>query len=409
MRYTNYFIGILLLLLAFRLYFFYQNISQYINGQKVSVTTTLLSQPVMRGNTQQFSIFLESNQRATVVLPLLPQVNYGDNVRISGIINRRVLLNKRVVMTIYYPNIEAVEKSQNVLLALASIIRQKITAIFHKSLPSPASNLLLGIVFGIKEDLPKDFFANLRATGVLHVIAASGMNITMIGGFLSSVFGLLFRRQIALFLAIGGILFYSLLSGLEPSIVRAAIMGSLAFGAQIFGRQYFAAYALLLSAYGMVMYSPQLLFDIGFQLSFSATCGLMYIGPMLTFVPKKLLIREDITTTIAAQIATMPILLTNFGVYSVISLVVNSLVLWTVPMLMIIGGAGATVGLVSEFLGGIILYMSIPLLFYFEYIVNLFGQVKWGISMDWFPWQWAVSYYCLLLAAVFYAQKSRSH
>lgn len=401
-------IVILLFLLAFRLYFFYHNTSEYINGQKVSFTTTLLSQPIIRGNTQQFSIFLEANQRITVILPLLPEVNYGDTVRISGPITLKelhgasterseVLQNKRTVMTIYNPNIEAVEKSQNVVLSLATFVRQKVTAIFHYSLSSPASNLLLGIVFGIKEDMPKDFYSNLRSTGVLHVVAASGMNVAMIGGFLSSVFSLLFRRQIALIFAICAILFYSLLSGLESSIVRASIMASLAFGAQILGRQYFALYALLLSGYGMVMYNPQLVYDIGFQLSYTATLGLIIIKPLFGDVK---LLTDDITTTLSAQIATLPILLANFGTYSLISILVNGLVLWTIPPLMVIGGVGAVFGFISEFLGSLVLYLAMPFLWYFVFVVNLFGGIVWGISLDLFPWQFSVSYYLLLASYV---------
>lgn len=412
-RFSVGIIVIILLLLTFRIYFFYHNTSEYINGQEVSVTTTLLSQPVIRGNTQQFSIFLEANQRITVVLPLLPQVNYGDTVRISGPITLKelhgasterseVLQNKRTVMTIYNPNIEAVEKSQNVVLSLAAFVRQKVTAIFHYSLPSPASNLLLGVVFGIKEDMPKDFYSNLRATGVLHVVAASGMNVAMIGGFLSSVFSLLFRRQIALLFAISAILFYSLLSGLEPSIVRAAIMASLAFGAQILGRQYFALYALLLSGYGMVLYDPRLIFDIGFQLSYAATLGLIIIKPLFGDVK---LLTDDITTTLSAQIATLPILLANFGTYSLISILVNGLVLWTIPPLMVIGGVGAGFGFISEFLGMIVLYLAMPFLWYFVFVINLFGGVGWGISFEFFPWQWIVSYY-LFLGAIVWLKKA---
>ncbi len=399
-------VGIFLVLLGFRFWSYYHNQSQYINGQQVVFSTTLLSEPRILGNTQQFFIFLDSKQRVIVVVPRFPEFHYGDTVRISGTIKSRVLENKRTVMTIYFPTIEAIKKNNNVVLALAASIRQKVTGVFHRALPSPASNLLLGIVFGIKEDMSKDFFNNLRVTGVLHVIAASGMNVTMIGGFLSSVFGLLFRRQVALILAIASILFYSLLSGLEPSIVRAAIMGSLAFGAQIFGRQYFALYALLLSGYGMVMYDPFLLFDIGFQLSFSATLGLIMLKPM--FGSSRLL-TEDIQTTIAAQIATLPILLTNFGTYSLVSIIVNGLVLWTIPPLMVIGGFGVVISMVSEWLGRLVLYFSIPLLWYFEYIVNLFGGVGLGISLDRFPWQWAASYYLLLGAVVLYGQKSWSH
>src|SRR6266852_3979746 len=100
----------------------------------------------------------------------------------------------------------------------------------------------------------------LRTSGVFHVIAASGMNVTLVGGFLTSLFTLFLRRQIALLLSILGILFYALLAGFEPSIIRASIMGILVLSSQIFGRQAWPTYALLLTGYIMLLFDPSLIF-----------------------------------------------------------------------------------------------------------------------------------------------------
>ena len=138
---------------------------------------------------------------------------------------------------------------------------------FFQTLPSPSSSLLLGIIFGIKEQMPKDFTDNLRTSGVFHVIAASGMNVTLVAGFLSVFFAFFFKRQIAIGLSILGIIFYAILAGLEPSIIRASVMGILVFSAQILGRQTLAVNFLALTGFVMLFVDPSLIFDIGFQLS----------------------------------------------------------------------------------------------------------------------------------------------
>ena len=109
-----------------------------------------------------------------------------------------------------------------------------------------------------------------QTTGVFHVIAASGMNVSMLSGFLLAVLGRILRRQIALIVSIVAICFYAVLAGLEPSIVRASIMAGIAFTALLLGRQGTALWSLILTALLMLLFNPFLFRDIGFQLSFAA-------------------------------------------------------------------------------------------------------------------------------------------
>ncbi len=406
-----FFVLVVLLLLCLRIWNFYQNKSNYINGDPVQFQTTLLSEPKTSGSQQRFWVVLEDGTKFFVVTSRYPGYHYGDILEISGTIqavsqdkkstsNGEVPRNKNTVLTIYSPQIKAGKIAGNFALAVPTFFRQHITNFFQETLPPKASSLLLGITFGIKEQMPQDFYENLKTTGVLHVVAASGMNVTMLGGLLGSLYMLLFRRQVALVLASIGILFYAVLAGLEPSIVRAALMGVLVFAAQVIGRQYVGSYGLFLAASLMLFFDPTLLFDIGFQLSFVATIGLLYIRPILSVFPKKFLLTEDIHTTIAAQIATLPILLSNFGTYSLLSILVNALVLWTVPILMLFGGIGAVVGMVFAPLGKLFLYFSLPFLLYFTEIVSVFSKAGTVLTVEVFPWQWAVSYYLLLIAIV---------
>ncbi|MBI3092900.1 MAG: ComEC/Rec2 family competence protein [Candidatus Levybacteria bacterium] len=398
-------IFLFLILLLLRFFLFYQNQPQYQDGQQLEFEITLLSEPQTVGSLQRVIANLENGERIFITTAQFPEFHYGQTLRFSGDLKKRLLTNEKVILTMFFPNVKPVETPLKSGLALTSFIRQKVILLFEKTLPPNSSGLLLGVVFGIREGMDKTFSNDLRLSGVLHVVAASGMNVTMVGGFLSSLFGSILRRQIALVFSIFGILFYALLAGFEPSIMRASIMGIFAFSAQILGRQNLATYALFLAGYLMLLFSPSLIFDVGFQLSFLATLGLLHIKPLLF---KKLVIGDDLTTTISAQAVTLPILLSNFGSYSLWSVIVNGLVLWTIPILMILGGVGAMFGLLIEPLGQLILYLALPFLLFFEMIVH--ASSKWGgvVALESFPWQIAVGYYGLLLATiVFFGKKKK--
>jgi len=392
---------VLLVVLSFRFYFFYSNQYKLVDGQKISFETTILSQPQTVGGQQAFTANYK-NQKIRIIVSRFPEINYGDFMRISGKIS-----NRNYGALIYFPEIKTINSSSNILqssLQKVNKLAQSFVSLFSKTLPAPSSSLLLGIIFGIKEQMPKDFTNNLRTSGVFHVIAASGMNVTLVGGFISTFFAFFFKRQIAIGLSILGIIFYAILAGLEPSIIRASIMGILVFSAQIMGRQTLAFNCLSLAGFSMLFADPSLIFDVGFQLSFASTLGILYIKPVFG---KKSLISSEILTTIAAQTATLPILLANFGTYSVYSVLVNGLVLWTVPILMIIGGVGAILGLILVPLGQILIYLCYPLLLYFENVVNFFGRIGGIISIKTFPWQLAFGYYCLLTCILVISKRKK--
>lgn len=397
-------IASVLLLVRFSL--FYHNQPHFTDGQYLDFETTLFSEPQVFGNYQLLSANLRTTNKIYIKTTLFPKFHYQDTVRVSGNLKVKTLENKRTVMTIYFPKIESVKKDKNLFLSLINSIRQNVILLFSKTLPQPSSSLLLGIVFGIKESMPKDFADNLRTSGVLHVVAASGMNISMVGAFASSIFAFFLRRQIALVVSILVIIFYAFLSGLEPSIIRASIMGILVYTAQILGRQGLATYGLFLAGFTMLYLNPLLIFDIGFQLSFLATFGLLYLRPIFNSnrtiqkVIKISILGQGILTTIVAQAATLPILLSNFGTYSIWSIVANGLVLWTILPLMAIGGLAATAGVILEPVGRAILYLSIPLLLYFQKMVEIFGGFNPIISFNQFPWELAVGYYLLLLSLI---------
>jgi competence protein ComEC len=216
--------------------------------------------------------------------------------------------------------------------------------------------------------MPKDFYNNLRQTGTIHMMVASGMNVTIVGMTTLSLALLFLSRKIAVMLSLILIWFYVLLAGGEAPVVRAGIMGSLVFLAQIAGREADAWRGLILAAGILLFLNPLSFFDLGFQLSFAATAGILLFTPWfnshLSRFPNQ--IKIDLSQTMGAQIATMPIILLNFGYYSSLSPLANVLIVSTLPWIMRLGLLGV--------LFWPILYLTLPLLTYVVKVIEWFGK-----------------------------------
>lgn len=398
----------LLIALIIRIFTFNSDSKELLDGQEVDFQTRLQSSPKTSARTQTFSVTY-NNQRIFISTDLFPEYSYGQTLHISGVILQKKLQDGHALTSLSFPKIQVIQRESNPIITLAVTIRDRCTQLFKQALPYNYASLLSGIVLGAKEQFSKDFESSLKSSGVMHVVAASGMNVTLIGAMLMNVFSVLLRRQYAILSTIGGIVFYCIVAGLEPSIVRASIMGSIAFSAQLLGKQSLSLLSLGITGFLMLFYDPSNISDIGFQLSFLATFGIVLLSPLFQFkqlsIPKH--IKQDLSTTLSAQIATLPILLLNFGTYSIWSIIVNVLVLWTVPILMVIGGLGAFVGIIFEPLGRLIILVSYPLLLYFEYIIRFFSNLPGQFEIS-FPWELLAGYYVMFLSVILYLKRPKS-
>lgn len=267
-------------------------------------------------------------------------------------------------------------------------------------LPSPQAELLSGILLGQNKNLPGQLKLALRDTSTLHIVVASGQNLSMVAGFFLLLAGLI-KRRLAIALSFLAIIFYTLLSGLQVPILRAAIMVSLAFWAEISGRQRSGVWVLAVTAALMLLVNPGWISSLSFQLSVLATMGVVVVSPIILEKIKILpLISQDLAVSLAAQIMVLPIIAQNFHQLSLVALPTNILVLWTIPFIMI----GGAILLILSFiippaavLVGILLNGSLT---YFVYIVNFFAGFSWAWiyigEMSWLVW----SGYYLIMAAI---------
>ncbi len=386
----------LISLLGWRFYSFYQEKPDYNDGQVFRLEVVLQEEPELSNRGQRFAVTDAYNQTMYVTAEAFPRFHYGQALMLSGALQEKELDDGRVLFSLYYPEVTRKADSDNAVIGLASAIRSQSQSLFENTLPPTSASLLMGIVFGAKEHFPDDFFDALQATGVLHVIAASGMNVTFIAAALLFGLGALMRRQLALIFGCCGIVFYVFLVGFEPSIIRASIMAILAFGASLLGRQHFAALAVLMSAYMMLLFQPGFLIDLGFQLSFLATLSIIYVKPLIP-LPQNFF-TESISTTLAAQLGTLPLLISVFGQFGLLSLLVNALVLWVVPIVMLVGSLSAVIGLVFPPLAQLILLLALPFLVFFEVVVRYFGTSNWVLNIGTIPWQFGIGYYLFIAA-----------
>lgn len=393
----------ILSLLILRFYTYYSNLPQFKDGQGVVVNTRIISEPEIEDKLQRFKIS-PKGMDIYVTSGKYPIYRYGEFLRIEG--EMKVSKNDdRVFYSLSFPKISQVNKAPNFLIGLSFYVRAKAIEVYRAFLTDTQSALLLGIVFGIKQNMPDDFYEVLKDAGVVHVIAASGMNVSMAAGSLFFIFQRFFKRRTALIFSLLGVFCYVSIAGFEPSIVRAAIMAGIVYVAGITGRQRYSLYGLFLTAVIMLFIDPSWLYDLGFQLSFMATLGIILLKPIFDQILKigGGSIKDDFGTTLAAQLATLPILLSNFGSVNLTSVIVNLLVLWTIPALMAIGAISVITGLIFTQLGSFVSVFSIPLLIYFEIVVRYFDRFKIPLEMEKTSWILWVGYYLVISAIVIYA------
>lgn len=347
---------IFLTLIIFVVFRYFSSLPSYKNGDKIKITTTVLNEPIQYDKYQYLKV-----KGLKIYIPKYPEVNYGDKVEIIGRVEEDKLKDV---------SFEILEKEVGFL----SDFRNNLISFYKSTLPEPYSSLVAGITLGSK-NMPQDFWDKLKLTGTAHIVVASGTNITLLTSFLLLASSLFIKRKYAVFITTAGIIFYLLLSGFDAPIVRASIMASVSFLAQIKGKVIDSFKTLIFSALVMLLIKPEWITDLGFLLSFTATGSIIIFGKRIDEHIKILpnMLRESISTSLSAQVGVIPILFVTFGQFNLLSIIINPLVLWVVPIIMVFGGVSAILSLIVPVLSKLILFVLFPVLYYFEFVLTLFS------------------------------------
>jgi len=231
------------------------------------------------------------------------------------------------------------------------IVARRINEVF----PEPYASLEAGLLLGSRKGIPQDLTDAFNKVGVSHIVAISGYNITLVIAVVFGMFGFLGRKTRAIVASVFVVLFVVLV-GMGSSVVRAGIMGVVTMIGLYFGRRSLAINSILISAVLMNLWNPRIaVYDVGFQLSFLATLGLLYVSPYFERwkfwrrVPALFMIRENLALTLSAQTFALPVILKSFGRISVLCPIVNILILPFVPFAMLLGFLALVFGDVFAF------------------------------------------------------------
>jgi len=245
-------------------------------------------------------------------------------------------------------DVQVLQHSWN-LPRVLSIARSAMGNAVARVLSPPYSTLLLGIVFGIHQTLPPDVVTTLQQSGLYHIVAVSGLKVVIALGLLRTLARKLeWSRRRHLVVALIFVLFYVAISGAGAAAVRSSVLALVALVIQRDGRRVVPLVLLATMAAGFLLLEPREVFDAGFQLSYLGTAGiLLWADPIAGKLPGPAWLREPFAITVAAQLATTPVMATTFGVVSLIGPLINALILPLIPVLMVAGALATLLAFIA--------------------------------------------------------------
>lgn len=325
---------------------------------------------------------------------------YGERVSVEGKLQRPAvfedfdyrsyLAKDGVYAVMYYPAIQSlgIQPSRHVGEAAMRILlwqKTKWKEMVRSHFSPPQSSILAATLLADKSDWSDDFSTALNRTGLTHVTAISGQHITIFSALLLPLLlmlGLWKKRAILLVLVF--VALFITVTGFEASAIRAGIMGTLGMIGTLAGRRSDSIRALAFAGAAMLALNPLLLSrDAGFQLSFLAVLGILWCYPyfrkVFVWLPELFGIRDAAAMTIAAQMLTLPVIISNFGSVSLVSPLTNILIGPIAPLLV---GAGLAFLLAGSLLGSVGAFLfSLPLVFllsYFSFVAEVFSQLPFA-------------------------------
>ncbi|NWG21848.1 MAG: ComEC family competence protein [Chloroflexi bacterium] len=369
------------------------------------------------------SIWRPAEGLVLVTLPRYPERSYGDRLELTGKLTTpraaarpeafdyQVYLARRGIFTLMKPERSrriAAGQGNPVLAALLGVRDQARRVLLHE-LPEPQAALAVGILLGLQSSIPDDVLEHFSITGTSHILVISGWNITIISAALYSVAdGMKLARRKAFWAILVTIWLYTMFVGATPTVIRAAVMGSIVVLGQRLERPAHAWTTLFAACWAMTLWNPQTLWDMGFQLSALATASLFAYGKgteaLLVRTPLRAgwldWAREALTATLAAQILALPLILYAFGNLSIIAPLANVAMLPMVPSAMLFGALALLGGMIWLPLGQWLAPLAYLFLAWLTEGARLFAQLPWAaIQLPPFPLWVLLTYYAIVVGA----------
>ena len=409
--------------------------------QKVTVSGTVADTPQTRGKTTQLKIQLSGIRKGSSFLPARGYVlartrvdqfafSQNDNVLVSGHLvwplphrnpgdfnYRRYTLRQRIQALIQVRKDGFIVKTERGktdtwLKAGLDTARRFIQRWIQTLEGKNTRAIIKALILGVRADIEPDIMDNFSRSGIIHVLAVSGLHVGFIGLIIFSIArAMRLNRRHAIWAVLCVIWLYALITGMKPPVVRASIMGSMLLISQLLDRKLDGANMLAVAALAILVWAPLDLYAMGFQLSFCAVAGIMYMFNKVEYFFKTHLFFERLyknpafqyigsilVLSLVAQLASLPLTAYYFGRISIAGLVSNLVIVPTVFITL----ALTFVALVSWIILPISeSFFSTALNWIIDFIVQVSTTMA-GFSFstieNWFPTtSWILGYFLILI------------
>ena len=312
-----------------------------------------------------------------------PHLRYGDTLRLSGSLERPEpigdfdyaawLESQGIAGVLWAQQAETVATGGgNYAMAGLHQFRGRLAVALQRAMPAPESGLAQALLLGIRAEIPRSVKDEFRTAGMSHLLAISGLHVGIVLALALAIGAATLGsgNPLVVFGAMSTVWAYAVVSGLDPPVVRAAIMGSLALVQVLTGRGMRGLTALILAAGVMILADPTLLGSLSFQLSFTAMAGVMVGLPLITLVSGGVgatsggsgssvsrWLRYGLTLLIASVIisttttlATIPLIAMHFGEIPLMSVPATILAMPAMPLALVAAAATAVSGVVAPWI-----------------------------------------------------------
>ncbi len=361
----------------------------YNDGGTIAVRGTVAADPDERDRSTRLTLAVSEIARedgwqqaggeVLVFVPRYPAYSYGDYLQVTGELAtppalddfdyRGYLAHQGIYSTLSYPRIEVLATGQGFApLGWIYTLRGHLADGLAGALPEPQASLAQGIILGMRGNIPADLRADFARSGTSHLLAISGLHLGIMAGIVLALGVWLFgrRRYLYVWLALAAVWGYTVITGMNPPVLRGAIMASLFLIAEALGRQRSAITALTVAAAVMVGVSPYILGDAAFQLSFLAMAGLIFISPVLRDWGRRATAKlgeegalvaaanfavDALSVSLGAVLAVWPVVAYYFGYVSLVGPLATFLALPVLPGIIVAGGLAALLFLAVPVVG----------------------------------------------------------
>jgi len=398
-------------------------------GADMVLEGVIVREPDVRENTVHlYTKIHETDEIILVTTDRYRLFSYGDEIQIEGKLTAPEAFETDLGRTFNYPEylkargvthtisfaevLVLSEGNGNGVIRMLLNGKKKFTDVIEGIIPEPEVGLGEGLLLGMKRALGENLEEAFRRTGIIHIVVLSGYNVMIVAEAVMRLLSFFFAPRTRIVIGVVVIALFALLVGLSATVVRASIMACFVLTARATGRIYAVLRGLMVAGIIMLLFNPYLLaFDPGFQLSFLATLGLIFLAPLIEksmkWAPTTLQIREFITATIATQIFVSPLLLYLMGSISVIAIIVNVLVLPAVPIAMFLTFIVGMLGFLSISVATFFGFGAHIVLLYITSVAELFSRFSYAtFDITMFPFWIVVLIYAVIGSFIYKMTKS---